>query len=166
MIDIKEVTYQLLVEKNLTYLDSQRYVDWAVTLLENGYESESLVILAGLDFHETEEIEKYFWKSVEELNIEIEKIDFEDIENYAIFVAKQVVEERISPEVGFNRMLDIVRATDYSPEYMQFYYLDEDLDYLKYSETAMFNRGLTLGNKDEYIKKEFKTFYNFIRQKK
>ncbi|MDL2330466.1 hypothetical protein LJC62_00395 [Odoribacter sp. OttesenSCG-928-A06] len=157
-INIQEFTYQLLAEKTLTYFDSQKYVDWAVVLLENGHESESLIILAGLDSYETEEKEKYFWKSVEELNIKIEKNDFELIDHYADFVAKQVIEGKISPIIGLNRMLDIVQASGYSSEYMQFYELDEDLDRLNYSENTIFNIGLAIENKEEYIRKNLSYF--------
>ena len=157
-MNVQEITYQLLAEKSLTYFDSQKYVDWAVALLENGFESESLIILAGLDSYGTEEKEKYFWKSVDELNIKIEKQDFELIEDYAIFVAKQVVEGKINPMTGLNKMVNIVCATDYSSEYITFYELEEDIDSLNYSGTAIFNTGLILENKEEYVKEEFKLF--------
>ena len=157
-MDIQELTYLLLAEKNLTYFNSQKYVDWAVNLLENGFESESLVILAGLDSYSTEEKEKYFWESIKELGISIEKSDSESIDFYANFVAKQVIESKISPMIGLMKMLDIVRATDYSSKYIQFDFLDEDIDYLKYSGTTIFYTDLTLENKDEFIKEEFRLF--------
>lgn len=157
-MNVQEFTSLMLAEKNLTYFDSQKYVDWAVTLLENEYESESLIILAGLDSYGTEEKEKYFWKSIEELNIKIEKSDFELIGNYADFVAKQVLEDKISPMDGLKKMLAVVYATDYSSEYMPFYELDADLDLLDYSGFTIFSTGLTTENKDEYIKAEFELF--------
>jgi RNase P subunit RPR2 len=157
-MNVQEITYRLLAEKILTYFDSQKYVDWAVTLLENGLESESLVILAGLDSYPTEEKEKYFWESIKELGIKIEKSDSELIDNYADFVAKQVIEDKINPMIGLQKMLDVVRATDYSQKYAHFGFLDEDIDFLNYSQTTIFNTGLTLDNKDEFVKEEFRIF--------
>jgi RNase P subunit RPR2 len=162
-MDIQEITYRLLAEKNLTYFDSQKYVDWAVVLLENGFDSESLIILAGLDSYPTEEKEKYFWESIRELNIKIEKNDSELIEHYANFIVNQVIEDRVNPMVGLSKMLDVVRATDYSSKYIQFELLDEDIDYLNYSQTTIFNTGLTLDNKEEFVKEEFQLFSEMNR---
>ena len=164
-MNTQEITYLLLAEKILTCFDSQKYVDWAVALLENGFESESLVILAGLDSYGIEEKEKYFWKSIEELNIEVKKTDSELIEYYVDFVAKQVVEDKINPIIGLSRMRDIVCATDYSVKYIQFYELDEDLDYLNSYKTTIYNTGLTLENKEKYIKEEFELFLEMNRLK-
>jgi len=158
-MNVQEITYRLLGEKNVTYFDSRKYVDWAVTLLENGFESESLIILAGLDSYPTEEKEKYFWKSIKELDIKTEKDDSELIDYYADFIAKQVVENKINPMVGLSKVLDVVRATEYSTKYIQFYSLAEDIDYLNCSKSTVSNfGGLTLGNKEEYVKEEFQLF--------
>jgi hypothetical protein len=156
-MNIQEITYQLLGEKSVTYFDSQKYVNWAITLLENGFDSESLVILAGLDSYDTEEKEKYFWKSIEELNIRIDKTEIELIEIYANFLAIQVVENKINPTIALRKMFNITRATDYTSKYMPFYELDDALDLLQYDNISI-NDGLTLENKDEYIKEEFELF--------
>jgi hypothetical protein len=157
-MNVQEITYRLLAEKYMTYFDSQKYVDWAVALLENGLESDSLIILAGLDFYPTEEKEKYFWESIRELGIKIEKSDLELVDYYADFVVQQVLEDKINPMIGLSKMLDVVRATDYSSKYIQFYEIDEDIDCLNYSQTIIFNTGLTLDNKEEFVKEEFQLF--------
>tara|TARA_R110002049_G_scaffold207188_1_gene377668 strand:- start:50025 stop:50204 length:180 start_codon:yes stop_codon:yes gene_type:complete len=56
---------------------------------------------------------------------------------------------------GLTIMQDIVRSTDYSKKYVQFYEIDEDLDYLKYDNHTIFNSGLTLKNVDSFILREF-----------
>ena len=157
-MEVQAITYRILAEKLLTHFDSQKYVDWAVALLENGFESESLVILAGLDSYSTEEKEKYFWESIGELGIRIEKNDSELIDYYAYFIANQVIDNKITPMLGLSRMLDVVRATDYSSKYIQFDLLDEDIDYLNYSQTTIYNTGLTFDNKEEFVKEEFQFF--------
>ncbi len=63
-MNVKEETYKLLAQRLLTYFDSKKFVDWAMILLQNGYESESLIILAGLDNDTTEVREKYFWQTI------------------------------------------------------------------------------------------------------
>lgn len=129
-----------------------------MVLLENGFESESLVILAGLDSYPTEEKEKYFWKSIRELGIRIEKNDSVLIDYYANSVVTQVVEDKVNPMIGLGKMLGVLRASDYSSKYIQFDLLDEDIDRLNYSATPIFNAGLTLDNKEEFVKGEFQLF--------
>lgn len=157
-MNIQKVTYQLLGEKLISNFDSKKYVNWAVTLLENGYDSESLIILAGLNYDTTEEREEYFWKSVDELDIIIDKSDFELIENYAEYIAYEVVNERIEPIIGLSIMQHIVRETDYSSKYVQFYELSEDLDYLTHDSRVIYSSGLSLINKNAFIKEEFRIF--------
>lgn len=157
-MDIQEETYYTLVQRLLNNTDSSSLVDWAFKLIENGYESESLFILASLNNDTTEEREKYFWKSIEELKIDVNKPDIELIENYALFIAKEVCAGRINPIDGLNRMQEILRASEYDTRYMQFSDLEEDLSYLGYEGTTIFNKGLTKENKEQFIKEEFKLF--------
>lgn len=63
----------------------KKYIDWAIMLLEQGYDSDSICILAGLDDDDHEVQYKYFERSIEELNIEIIRDDNELIEYYAIY---------------------------------------------------------------------------------
>jgi hypothetical protein len=157
-MNVKEETYKLLAQRLLTYFDSKKFVDWAMILLQNGNESESLIILAGLDYDTTEVREKYFWQSISELQLEINATDFELIENYAIYVAKSVIDNQLNPHSGLAVMQDIVRESDYSKRYIQFFELDEDIDCLKYDNRTIFNPGLTLENKESFIKKNLSCF--------
>ena len=155
---VKEETILLLAKKLLSNFDSKNYVDWAVSLLENGNESENLFILAGLDNESTEIREKYFLKAVGELNIDIKIGDFELLENYAKFTAENVINGVISKSNGLEIMNEIVRRSDYDIKYFQFFELDEDLDYLIYNNKTAFNFELTKENKEEFILEEFKLF--------
>lgn len=154
-MNVIDKTQILLAKKLMPGFDSQKYVDWAVDVLLADFESESLVILAGLDGYDTEEKEKFFLKSIEELNIDIKKSDYELIEIYALFIATQVVENKLKVLEGLNIMLDIVRATDYDAKYCQFSDIDEDIDYLNHCEQTIFNSGLRKNNIEEYVKNEF-----------
>ncbi|PID92932.1 MAG: hypothetical protein CSA94_02640 [Bacteroidetes bacterium] len=110
-----------------------------------GLNSESLIILAGLDNETTEEREKYFWQTIEELGLDVKRTDFELIESYAIYVAESV-------------MQDVVRETNYSKRYIQFYEIEEDLEYLNYDNHTISNSELTLNNADSLITREFELF--------
>lgn len=162
---VQEETYKILAQRLFSYFDSKKLIDWAIMMMENGYDSESLIILAGLDNESTEEREQYFWQTIDELNLDVNKSDFDLIDNYAEYVAESVVNKKIAPKDGLSIMQEIVRSTDYSSKYVQFYELDEDLDYLKYDNRTIFNSGLTLKNADSFITREFELFLDTEKHK-
>lgn len=139
-------------------MNPQKFVDWAVDLLQKGFETESILILAGLDNYPREEIEEYFWKSVNDLNLKLKKSDFEFLENFAIYIANGVITNQMNPKAGLRIMNDIVRESDYSNKYIQFFNLDEDIDYLNYENRTLFNSFNKTDNLDEIIKEEFRLF--------
>ena len=157
-VNIQEETYRILGERLITNFNSKKLVDWALMLVENGYESENLIILAGLYNDSTEEIEKYFWKTIEDLKINTNKPDEELIEIYALQLVEDVIAGRINPLNGLALMQDVIQATDYSNRFVQFYDLDEDLDYLQYEGKPLYNSGLNSNNKEEFVLEEFKIF--------
>ncbi len=157
-MNIKEQTYYLIADRILGKSDSKIYVDWAVDMIQNGHETENILILAGLDSSDTEEREKYFRESLNDL-----KIDYPDNEKelrsfYSTSLANKVVTGKVSPQIGLKKMTELVYATDYSNEFLAFADLDEDIDYVKYSGQPLFNSGLTKKNIDEFIINEFRLF--------
>lgn len=155
---LEELTLTILAERILTQFDSKKLVDWAVEILQLGYESENLYILAGLDFDSTEEREKYFKDSLNDLKIEVEKDEGKLIENYAITISKRLVNREIEVDFAFSQIVKIVSASDYNQKYIPFFEIDEDLECLKYNNSVLFNSGLTLENSKVFILEEFKIF--------
>ena len=134
-------------------------VEWAVNAIELGYDSESLIILAGLDYDSTEEREKYFWQSIEELKLDVKKEEHELIIDYAKYVSNAVLDKLISPISGLKKMNVICRSTEYDSKYIQFYELEEDLEYLNYGEhPPIYNPKITIKDADEFIVREFELF--------
>jgi hypothetical protein len=155
---IKDETNLLLAQRALQNFDSFKLIEWAISLMTKGIESESLIILAGLDSESTQEREKYFWKAIEELELNTKKSDSELIRDYAIYIAESVINKKITPSDGLTIMQDIVFSADYSYRYIQFYELKEDFDYLNHDNSTVYNSGLTLKNADRFITKEFELF--------
>lgn len=155
---LDEITFEILAEKALTQFDGKKLVYWAVSALELGYESENLCILAGLDHEDTEEREEYFWKSIEDLKLDVEKTEDELIEKYAMTIANKAIKKEIGIDYAFSQMRKIVSATEYDRRYIAFYEIDEDLDYLRYDNSVIFNSGLTIENSKDFILEEFKIF--------
>lgn len=159
IMTIEELTLEILGERTFSQFDSKKLVDWAVNVLTLGYESENLVILAGLDFDTTEIREKYFWKSIEDLKINTDKSNEDILEKYPLIIAERAVAGEISIEYAFSQMLKIVSSSGYNARYITFYEIDEDLDCLRYNDSVLFNSELTLENQKEYILEELKLFY-------
>lgn len=156
---LEKITLEILAERALSEFDSKKLVYWAISVLELGYDSENLYILAGLDHEETEEREEYFWKSIGDLKLDIEKTDDELFEIYAMTIARKAINKEIGIDYAFSQMRKIVSATEYDPRYMAFYELDEDLDYLTYDNSTLYNSGLTIENYKDFILEEFKIFF-------
>lgn len=157
-MDASKLTYKILGQKLLSWYDSKVLVDWAVTLMQNGFDSESLVILAGLDNSDTEEREKYFWKSVQELNINVDKKEIDLIDFYVDNLVDEVLAGNVPPKFALKQMCDVAIRTDYSSKYMDFYMLDDEIDSITYDGHAIFTTGLDKTNVDEYILNEFRLF--------
>lgn len=158
-MNLQEETYIILAQRLLDQFDSKKLVEWAEHAMHLGYDSDSLIILAGLYYESTEEREAYFWKSVKELNLNIKKEASELISNYAKYVANAVVNMQLSPKSGLSKMCNICRSTGYDSKYIQFYELEEDMDSLNYEEYApVFNQGITKENVDEFIVGAFELF--------
>jgi hypothetical protein len=161
-MDASKLTYKILGQKLLSWYDSKVLVDWAVTLMQNGFDSESLVILAGLDNSDTEEREKYFWKSVQELNINVDKKEIDLIDFYVDNLVDEVLAGTVPPKVALKQMCDVAIKSDYNPKYMDFYMLDEEIDSIEYDGQAIFTSGLNKKNADEHILNEFKLFKKIL----
>ena len=81
MKTLQEITNYIIGKQIYTQIDSKDYVEWAFQAIENGFDSENIWILAGLNNSDTEERLKYFQKSLADLNFQI-PTDQNEILNY------------------------------------------------------------------------------------
>lgn len=164
-MDILEETYKILGQRLMPSFDSKRLADWAFKLLENEFESESLIILAGLSSDSTEEREIYFWLSISELKIDLNLTDVELIEYYAEYIAEEVCKGNMKAANGLMIMQEVVFMSDYDSKYIQFFELDEDIDYLENYGGFIYNTGFNKENKERFIMEEFELFLETERLK-
>jgi len=155
-MNITEETDKIMSHRLLGFFDSKEYVDWAVRLLISGYESESLLILAGMDNDSTEERERYFNQAIEELQINTTKSRYELINNYGVqYLAELVVNGEINPRVGLSAMFEIIKDTGYNRKYDSFLHIGHDIGFLLSGAEPLFSQGLTKENINEYITRQF-----------
>lgn len=150
----------LLAERLISgFIDGEKCIEWAISLMERGYESDNLHILAGLDINDGMSIEHYFERLIDDLQLEQRRSENKLFCIYTSNIAHQVVDGKISPRKGLSVMEDIRIRTwnsDFSINLYQFTYLEEDI--LLLGEYQLFYNGLTKDNVDEVIIQEMKMF--------
>jgi len=156
--ELENITLESLAESVLPHFDSKKLVDWAINTLKLGYESENLYILAGMDNDTTEEREKYFWKSIKDLNIDCQKSKEKLIEFYANTIAKKTINKELNIENALDKMYKIIIATDYDKRYYSFFDIIEDIDNIRCYGRPLLCSGLTREKFDEYVIEEFEIF--------
>jgi hypothetical protein len=143
----------------LHHIFAEDYIDWAYEMLLQDYDSPSLRILAGLNRPSSlREIGPYFWKAIEELQIEIPEPKTA-IWDYACDLAQKIVDGQftnIQDIVG--TLYQICRDTNYDATYAVWADLDDLLDSLDFGEIPYGYPSATLENINEIVKKEALNF--------
>lgn len=140
------------------FIDNKKCIDWAISLMQRGYESENLYILAGLDNNDGISIEHYFDLLIEDLQLIRNENKEELLYLYTSNIAHLVIENEIEPRKGLAMMEEIWLQTldvDFSDmELVQFSYLAEDASLIGEYQIAYI--GLTEENLNEVIVDEMK----------
>lgn|GEM_PF-441706 len=157
VVNFRENTEELLIERLIKGFDHARMVKWARTLLNSGRYAESLIILAGMEKATSEEIEKYFLRSIDELELNIPKDIRSQLREYANDIALRVLNGEMCQDYGFLQILKVAKVSDRDFRYAGFSDIEEDLDNLFYGRKTK-RDGLTLENQKAYIREEFKLF--------
>lgn len=100
-------TEELIAKKLLlNSLHPSRYINWSIDMLVKNISTESIQILAGLgENEEMKVIEKYFEKSLSEINFLVDEKDI--LEKYSFKIACEVISNKISPRNGLKKVVDI-----------------------------------------------------------
>lgn len=152
------------------------YIDWAVGMLEDGYDSRQLRILAGLQRKLVNrfEAEEHFLGCMRELNLPVPDSS-EALLAYACAAAQEIVEGKIPVRLGVRNMYEFCRATDYEEDFVVWAELNDALDLLlegeypfPYGATALepvVFESVTLENFDNLAKLEAENFVRIISKK-
>jgi hypothetical protein len=134
------------------------YIAWAVGLLESGFDSRHLRILAGLDGNASLfETEDYFARTNRELGLSVPSKE-EAIRAYSVHIAEQIVDARLSPRDGVKRLFNLCTACDYPPYLSIWFALDDACDHLEYGSEPFTYPGLSEENLRETVIKEARKF--------
>jgi hypothetical protein len=136
-------TEELIAKKLLlNSLHPSRYINWSMDMLVKNISTESIQILAGLgENEEMKVIEKYFEKSLSEINFLVDEKDI--LEKYSFKIACEVISNKISPRNGLKKVVDI-------------YFTNEDENLYPFLNVYDF-----YDNQNSIIIEEFKIFLKY-----
>ena len=151
-------TTAIFGKRALYQLPASDYVDWAVEMLTEGYDSYSLRILAGLERTGSAfEAEDYFLRSARELGLSIPDSRMA-VRAYACEIAQEVIAGHLTGQEGVRALYRICLATEYDRDYLIWLKLDDALDNLLAGEHPYPYESATLENFDQVAKQEAEKF--------
>ena len=151
-------TRALFGKRALSKLSASDYVDWAIEMLVQGYDSHALCILAGFERSASVfEADDYFQRAVVELGLSSPD-DSSAVRAYACEIAQQVVVGQLAGQEGVRALYQICRATEYDRDYLIWLELDDALDSLLAGEHPYTYESATLENFDRVAKQEAEKF--------
>ena len=157
-MDLSTSLLHLQARRQLQNFDAQELVDWAVAALVAGYETEHLVMLAGMDRDSREEKEAYFERAVQELSIPLPAADDSTLRAYASHLAQAGAQGTIGYRDALNQLLEIYRLLDYEPRYLRLFELGEDLLSMDAGYPSFYSAQLSPENAEQIVRETFAHF--------
>lgn len=148
-------TYKVLADKLLQTDSGDQWVDWALEMLQHGYETENLIILAGL----TPPYNSFYLKEItgkvlKELDIRVGS-DEQSIKGFAYYLVHQSLEEKLDKIIVLKILKDICVRLDYEKSLYPFYLLYFAHQDLLVQPVQFYWEGAHPGNINEIIEKHF-----------
>jgi hypothetical protein len=164
MIRMQEVisTYRILMKKVINEDIDESWVEWALEMMEAGYESDNLYILAGITKPYNQfELQVLTDKVIADLNLETSDKSL-TIRNYVYYILSTTINEPCKYLSTLREVKDICIDLDMEMEYMDFYLLYFAKDDLNDSENQWYWDGADRNNIDKIIKDKFQEYIDKI----
>jgi hypothetical protein len=136
---------------------ASEYVEWAISMLEQDFDSPSLRILAGLDGSSLFEADDYFRRVLRELHISEPDFDT-SVRAYACELCTRIISGTLDPKSGVRQLYKTCLATNYANDFMVWLYLDDGLDSIEAGDYPWTYEGLTPDNFEVVVRTEAKRF--------
>lgn len=151
-------TYRVLMKKAFNEDIDETWIDWAIEMIREGYESDNLYILAGISKpYQQFELQRLTDKVFVDLNL-----DYEDkllmIRNYIYYLISTSLNEPSNYLSTLKEIKDICIALDMEQEYIDFYLLYFAKDDLNDSEVQWYWDGADRTNIDLIIRNIFQGY--------
>jgi hypothetical protein len=148
-------TAEILAFKMLGRSINRQWIDWAYNMLEAGFETENLIILAGeMEPYNQFEVQSLANKVLKELNLTWD--DREQVyKNYVCYLISEALDGKLKAVNVLSALTNVCIENDYEPYLYDFYSLYYAYDDLIYSDHQWYWHGATRENIDTIIKDYF-----------
>lgn len=155
-------TYRVLMKKAFNEDIDESWVEWALEMMEAGYESDNLYILAGITKPYNQfELQELTDKVLADLNLETSDKSL-TIRNYVYYILSKTINEPSKYLETLKEVKDICIELDMDKEYMDFYLLYFAKDDLNELENQWYWDGADRNNIDKIIKEKFQEYIDRI----
>ena len=158
-------TYKVLANKLLQRDSNEEWIDWALEMMMAGFESENLIILAGLTPYSNRfEFDNTVNKTLKELSLD--KANHEEIVcGYVYYLISEALDKNISTKKVLQELRDLCQAREYDNKLFPFYLLYYAQDELETLGVQFYWEGADSGNIDAVICNEFYKLKNEFESK-
>lgn len=126
-------SYKILADKVLQQDNAEDWIDWALEMMEAGFESEHLFILAGLSPKLNRfEFDEIINKTLKELYLD-KATNEEIINGYIYYLVSEALNGKLSTAIVLDKLRSLCQDRNYDEELFAFYllaYAQEELDEL------------------------------------
>lgn len=158
-------TYKILKAKAFNEDIDEAWTDWAIKMIEAGYESENLYMLAG----ETKPYNQFELQQLTNKVLQDLKLDYSDkdavIRNYVYYLISTSVDRPETYYRTLRELRDICIQLDMDSQYMDFYLLYYAKDDLMEDEVQWYWDGANRENIDQIIRDKFRQWLSEFEQK-
>ena len=158
-------TYSILKAKAFNENIDESWIDWAIEMIDAGYESESLYMLAG----ETKPYNQFELQELTNKVFQDLRFDYSDkdtvIWNYVYYLISNSIEHPGTYYKTLRELREICLQFNYDSRYMDFYLLYFTKDDLMVDEVQWYWEGANRENIDQIIRNKFKQWLSEFEQK-
>jgi hypothetical protein len=166
MIRMQEVlsTYRILMKKAFNEDIDESWAEWALEMMEAGYESDNLYILAGITKPYNQfELQELTDKVLADLDLTTNDKSL-TIRNYVYYILSKTITEPSKYLETLKEVKDICIGLEMEKEYMDFYLLYFAKDDLYELENQWYWDGADRNNIDEIIREKFQEYIDRINE--
>jgi len=153
-------TYKILKEKACNADIDESWTDWAIEMIQAGYEADSLYQLAGI----SKPVNQFELQDLTDKVLKDLQLDYSDkrkaIKNYAYFLAKSNLDNREKYYEVLKEFRGIYYELDMDSEFQDLVLLYWAKDDLIYDENQHYWDGANRINIDNIIKEQFEIYTN------
>ena len=143
------------MHKSMNHFIDEGWIDWAIEMMEAGFESENLYMLAGITRPYNQfELQDLTTKVLKDLGLDYSDREL-TIKNYVYYLIKTSLNDPTTFLNTLRILNDICRDLDYDKKYMDFYLLYYAKDELKDFDEQFYWNGANRNNIDFIIVEKF-----------